>query len=349
MELAHIRALDGLRGAAVAGVVLFHAGHLQGGFLGVDLFFVLSGYLITSLLLAESTRSGAIRLGAFWARRARRLLPALVLLLVGVSGYCLVLAQPAELSQIRGDALATVGYFAVTRARTAPVGTRRVMVIGDSVGWYLGDAMAGVRTTPPQIVANLSLLACVFPSGASAVTYTATGETRSDPPSCDAKWDDALRTFRPEVVVMFGWVEGQVEYEYGGSTERPCDPQYLHRVRDQLTDVAHRVARRGVRFVITTYPETPSDALSTVATRAVACVNAVRREVARRTGSQLVDLARLVCPPGRGCVTQVFGLTLRPDGVHFRGPAAPGVAKWVLTQIGGGVGRLAGPALSPPR
>ncbi|WP_164932092.1 MULTISPECIES: acyltransferase [unclassified Streptomyces] len=72
----HIAALDGLRGFAVAAVLLFHAGFVRGGFLGVDLFFVLSGFLITGLLLGEGER-GRIDLIAFWGRRARRLLPAL--------------------------------------------------------------------------------------------------------------------------------------------------------------------------------------------------------------------------------------------------------------------------------
>ncbi|MEV4084486.1 acyltransferase [Nonomuraea fuscirosea] len=77
---AHIGALDGLRGLAVTAVLLFHAGHLSGGFLGVDLFFVLSGFLITGLLLAELDRRGRLDLAAFWGRRARRLLPALAVL-----------------------------------------------------------------------------------------------------------------------------------------------------------------------------------------------------------------------------------------------------------------------------
>src|SRR6476646_11512563 len=86
--IPHVPALDGLRGLAVAGVLLFHGGHLVGGYLGVDLFFVLSGFLITSLLLAESTASGTVGLGGFWARRARRLLPALCLVIAGVALYC---------------------------------------------------------------------------------------------------------------------------------------------------------------------------------------------------------------------------------------------------------------------
>jgi peptidoglycan/LPS O-acetylase OafA/YrhL len=114
--LRHVPALDGLRGAAVAGVLLFHAGHLVGGYLGVDLFFVLSGFLITSLLLAEWHRTSNIKLLAFWARRARRLLPALFGVLAGVALHAAILAKPAELNQIRGDALATLAYVANWRA-----------------------------------------------------------------------------------------------------------------------------------------------------------------------------------------------------------------------------------------
>ncbi|MEU4519206.1 acyltransferase [Amycolatopsis sp. NPDC024027] len=78
-------ALDGLRGIAILGVLAFHTGHLPGGFLGVDLFFTLSGYLITELLLREVEATGAVSLVAFWGRRIRRLLPALVTMLAGVT------------------------------------------------------------------------------------------------------------------------------------------------------------------------------------------------------------------------------------------------------------------------
>jgi peptidoglycan/LPS O-acetylase OafA/YrhL len=97
---------------AVAGVLLFHGGHLTGGYLGVDLFFTLSGFLITSLLLAESSRTGSVGLGGFWARRARRLLPALAVLMIGIALYSWAFATLDQLGQIRGDALATLGYVA---------------------------------------------------------------------------------------------------------------------------------------------------------------------------------------------------------------------------------------------
>jgi peptidoglycan/LPS O-acetylase OafA/YrhL len=112
MQLPYRPGLDGLRALAVAGVVLYHAGvsWMPGGFLGVDLFFVLSGYLITSLLLAERRREGSVGFKAFWLRRARRLLPA-VLLVVFV---CLLAASTIardDLARTRGDALASLVYL----------------------------------------------------------------------------------------------------------------------------------------------------------------------------------------------------------------------------------------------
>jgi len=107
-------ALDGVRGLAVFAVLAYHAGlpWARGGFLGVDAFFVLSGYLITSLLLTEQRAAGSIGLVAFWTRRARRLLPALFLVLAAVIGYAVVFAEAEELAKLRADALATLGYVA---------------------------------------------------------------------------------------------------------------------------------------------------------------------------------------------------------------------------------------------
>ena len=105
--------IDGLRALAIVGVLLYHAGvrWVPGGFLGVDLFFVISGYLITKLLIAEVERTGQISFAGFFGRRARRLLPALGLLLV-VTTAGLVLFWPQELTKVRGDIVASLGYVA---------------------------------------------------------------------------------------------------------------------------------------------------------------------------------------------------------------------------------------------
>ncbi|GAB4085654.1 acyltransferase [Myceligenerans cantabricum] len=87
----HLPALDGLRGVAVLGVLAFHTGLLPGGFLGVDLFFTLSGFLITGLLLREVGTTGTVALRRFWARRLRRLLPACAVVLAVVTGAVVTL------------------------------------------------------------------------------------------------------------------------------------------------------------------------------------------------------------------------------------------------------------------
>ncbi|GAB3449244.1 acyltransferase [Actinophytocola sediminis] len=90
----HLPALDGLRGIAILGVLVFHTGWLPGGFLGVDLFFALSGYLITDLLLRELDATGGVSLIAFWGRRIRRLVPALAAMLAGVAVLVWAVAPP---------------------------------------------------------------------------------------------------------------------------------------------------------------------------------------------------------------------------------------------------------------
>ena len=111
-RLRHLPALDALRGLAVVGVLFFHADLLRGGYLGVDLFFVLSGFLITSLLLNEWHTNGGIALRGFWTRRGRRLFPALIAVLVFVALYAFVLAAPAELTRVRADGIAAIFYVA---------------------------------------------------------------------------------------------------------------------------------------------------------------------------------------------------------------------------------------------
>jgi peptidoglycan/LPS O-acetylase OafA/YrhL len=110
----HVPQLDGLRGIAVAAILLFHLGvhPFRTGFLGVDVFFVISGFLITSLLLSEADRTGRISLGRFWARRIRRLLPALVVFLLVVAAVGALVGTVSERRSLRGDLLATTTYVA---------------------------------------------------------------------------------------------------------------------------------------------------------------------------------------------------------------------------------------------
>ena len=113
MELSHHAGLDGLRAVAVIAVLLYHGGVSWdgGGFLGVEVFFVLSGFLITTLLVSEWLQSGTIALRAFWARRARRLLPALFSLVAVIGVYYAIEGTSNAVPGLFGDGVATLLYI----------------------------------------------------------------------------------------------------------------------------------------------------------------------------------------------------------------------------------------------
>ena len=104
--------IQALRTAAVLGVVLFHLwpGTIRGGYAGVDVFFVISGFLITSHLVREADKPGGVRLGAFWARRIRRLLPAALLVHVCGAGATYVLVPEALWQQFLRETVAAAFY-----------------------------------------------------------------------------------------------------------------------------------------------------------------------------------------------------------------------------------------------
>ena len=137
---AHWPALDGWRGFTIWFAISVHAGYFTaGGVLSLDTFFVLSGFLITGLLIREWDRSAGIDLLSFWARRARRLLPALFVVLGAVLVYAAVLAPSLGLDKLRVDVLASLGYV---------------------VNWHFifsGQSYFGAFTTPSPLLHLWSL------------------------------------------------------------------------------------------------------------------------------------------------------------------------------------------------
>ncbi len=110
-QLPYLPGLDGLRAIAVLAVMVYHANSnwLAGGYLGVEVFFVISGYLITLLLIAEHERTGNIDLKTFWIRRFRRLLPALFVMMLLLTIW-VALFENEALGKLRGDVVAGTAY-----------------------------------------------------------------------------------------------------------------------------------------------------------------------------------------------------------------------------------------------
>ncbi len=107
-------ALDGLRGIGMLATLCFHAefAWAMGSFLAISMFFTLSGYLITALFLIEWERTGEIRLGKFWGRRFRRLMPGALLTLAGMSVFGAFVATPDQIARLRGDVVWALFYGA---------------------------------------------------------------------------------------------------------------------------------------------------------------------------------------------------------------------------------------------
>src|SRR5689334_16687217 len=102
--------LEGLRGVAILLVVLFHAGALAGGFVGVDVFFVLSGFFITGLLVREIEDTDAVDVNGFWGKRALRLLPPLLLVLGVTLALVMWLYAPIDRAEVASNARAVAMY-----------------------------------------------------------------------------------------------------------------------------------------------------------------------------------------------------------------------------------------------
>lgn len=127
----HRPALDGIRALAIVLVMIYHATDQQprGGFFSVDVFFVLSGYLIAGLLIKEDWTWGSIDLVAFYVRRARRLLPGLIAAVIAIAAVCPRVLSDEAVASMRGDGLATIFYVA----------NWRFIATGDSYFAQFGD------------------------------------------------------------------------------------------------------------------------------------------------------------------------------------------------------------------
>lgn len=173
VKLGYQPALDGIRGVAVLAVILFHSGVLPGGFLGVDAFFVLSGFLITTLLIKEQSDHGKISAGGFYRRRALRLIPALSVLLILWLGF-VHFFRPSLLLETRKAELTTLFYC----SNLVPVFKWNVWLGPLSHTWSLSIEEQFYLTWPLALVVMLRrrvspvAMLCITLSAATASSIT---------------------------------------------------------------------------------------------------------------------------------------------------------------------------------
>lgn len=246
-NLPYAPGLDGVRALAVAAVVTYHLGTtgdgahpLPGGFLGVDVFFVLSGYLITGLLLGEAHATLTVSIKRFYGRRARRLLPALYLLLLAV-GLITVFHVPQQLGRLDGDLLAALGYgtnwwliaqetsyFGAGGDRPALLTHLWSLAVEEQfyLVWplvILGLTASGLRARPAmRLLLTGTVIAVLASAAAAALLYDPWGDpsrvyygtdTRALAPLCGAALAVLLRPWRrrhPDAVRRSGRVAGAV-------------------------------------------------------------------------------------------------------------------------------------------
>jgi len=213
-KLGQRRSLDGVRGLAILFVLLSHIQSLPfgGGFIGVDLFFVLSGFLITTLLLEERQETGTVSLKAFYVRRALRLLPALVAMLAAMVVLSSAFDAPAEAAKTRTSAVMALLYssnwFLAAKAFPSP-GLSATWSLSVEEQFYLVWALLLITLmklkVPPRGMIAVVAGGVLLSAGLRALLWKATGSFDRVFFGSDAHADGLLAGSLAGLLLSQGW------------------------------------------------------------------------------------------------------------------------------------------------
>jgi hypothetical protein len=199
-------------------------------------------------------------------------------------------------------------------------GTLRLLVLGDSVGEYLGDAMRREQEEARAFVAQRGVGDCSIhepqPSWVDGVRVEGRG--------CADRWHTDVAELRPDVtfIVLGGAFLGP----------RTCQPDWRKAYRDRLTFLLKRMGESAGRVILALVPYPGERWRTHDMLQLVRCFNDELARVAREQGAETLDLIRHVCPT-TDCIQLSEGMPVRHDGLHFDGPGAAETARWTLSEI----------------
>jgi hypothetical protein len=260
--------------------------------------------------------------------------PRSQILLAGATVAALIAIVTSTLGAVPLDpTTASTDGYAVAADPEAP----KVMVVGDSVPGVLArEGMRPLRNDLGLSVVDRAIPGCILLRARGEVRGTE-GNIRDDVTPCNQAWREQVAELQPDIVfAMFGqFASDQVELD--GEFVLPCTPAYEQAQREELEAGLDDLTSAGARVVIATAPWSSIswvvDATPGLAER-MACLNDQYREVAdQRDDVEIIDLAGEICPSADRCLTEIDGVDLREDTVHFRGDAARLVASWIGPQL----------------
>jgi hypothetical protein len=284
------------------------------------------GVALASYVLVERP----IRSSRTWSVRARLLTPAVASLLVvgligATAGATATGTAPHDTKQVIRQA-----------SHVSRPHTKRVLVVGNSVASSLASDGLGRLTTRPRIgVVDDGVYSCDYPS--TALVRDANSDQANTPVDCAGNWNTVVHAFRPDLAILVLGDVHEQRYLFGDSWLSACDPAYAPHYMHALDQAVATLGSRGARVVLTTSAYTiliggePYMRPIRTLTR---CGNDLTRLYAAEHSVALVDLQSLVCPAGDTCREELFGASIRPDGMHYRGLGAEIVGAWMLRQLG---------------
>jgi lysophospholipase L1-like esterase len=215
---------------------------------------------------------------------------------------------------------------------------RHLLVVGDSVAYLLQHGLR--HQAPPWMsVVDDGIVACT-PGDADhpQMRFDNGGLVRDPCVNSLTQWPERVRQTGSDGVLMLFGTSG-LERQFGKSWLGPCDASYDTWFQSSLEHHIRAVQAAGARVWITLVPynrhaSITADILAQT-DRETDCLNHIYETAARDVGGvALLDLRRLVCPSGPNCTKEIQGIVLRPDGLHFEGPGADLIGRWLLRSLG---------------